>query len=217
MYVFEILSEMHLSSEELSGAKGQFMQIFERALQDSEITVRVAALKAVSAFISGIDDSTIALQFTPVLALLLNVIVEALQQDEDQGRAALESLCELTSAHPECWKTETPKLLNVTAQVAQQKTFEDGTRSAAIEVVLSLSEKMAAPIRKAAETKTVLLPALVQMLMEVTTDEAEWLQEADDYENLGTNPVSTAQSSIYRLAADLGEKTTLVCCQPIIT
>ncbi len=34
MYVFEILSEMHLSSEELSGAKGQFMQIFERALQD---------------------------------------------------------------------------------------------------------------------------------------------------------------------------------------
>ena len=25
MYVFEILSEMHLSSEELSGAKGQFM------------------------------------------------------------------------------------------------------------------------------------------------------------------------------------------------
>lgn len=76
---------------------------------------------------------------------------------------------------------------------------------------------MAAPIRKAAETKTVLLPALVQMLMEVTTDEAEWLQEADDYENLGTNPVSTAQSSIYRLAADLGEKTTLACCQPIIT
>ena len=55
------------------------------------------------------------------------------------------------------------------------------------------------------------------MLMEVTTDEAEWLQEADDYENLGTNPVSTAQSSIYRLAADLGEKTTLACCQPIIT
>ena len=34
MYVFEILSEMHLSSEELSGAKGQFMQIFESALSD---------------------------------------------------------------------------------------------------------------------------------------------------------------------------------------
>ena len=73
----------------------------------------------------------------------------------------MESLCELTSAHPECWKTETPKLLNVTSQVAQQKTFEDGTRSAAIEVVLSLSEKMPAPIRKAPETKSILFPSLI--------------------------------------------------------
>lgn len=217
MYAFEILSEMHLSSEELSGAKGQFMQIFERALQDSEIAVRVAALKAISAFVSGIDDSSVAIEFAPVLALLLNVIVEALHQDEDQGRQALESLCELTSAHPECWKTETSKLLNVTSQVAQQKTFEDGTRSAAIEVVLALSEKMAAPIRKAPETKSVLYPTLVQMLMEVTSDDAEWQQEAEDYQNLGTDPVSTAQSSIQRLSTDLGEKTTLVCCQPIIT
>ena len=62
----------------------------------------------------------------------------------------------------------------MTSQVAQQKTFEDGTRSAAIEVVLALSEKMAAPIRKASETKTVFFPALVQMLMEVTADDAEW-------------------------------------------
>ena len=83
MYVFEILSEMHLSSEELSGAKGQFMQIFERALQDSDMAVKVAALKAISAFVSGIDDSTVALEFAPVLPMLLNVIVEALHQDED--------------------------------------------------------------------------------------------------------------------------------------
>ena len=45
--------------------------------------MRIAALKAISAFISGIDDSTIALEFTPVLPMLLNVIVEALHQDED--------------------------------------------------------------------------------------------------------------------------------------
>ena len=77
--------------------------------------VRVSALKAVSAFVGGVDDSSIAAGFAPVLSLLLNVVVEALQEDEDQGRQALESLCELTSAHPECWKTDTPKLLNVTA------------------------------------------------------------------------------------------------------
>ena len=83
MYVFEILSEMHLSSEELQGAKSQFMQIFERALQDAEVVVRVAALKAISAFVSGINESEVALEFAPVLALLLDVIVEALQADEE--------------------------------------------------------------------------------------------------------------------------------------
>jgi len=51
--------------------------------------------------------------------MLLDVIVEALQADEDQGRNALESLCEMTSAHPECWKNATSKLLNVSAQIAQ--------------------------------------------------------------------------------------------------
>lgn len=107
MYGFEILSDMHLSSEELAGSKAQFMQIFEGALKDSEVVVRVAAFKAVSAFVSGIDDSSVALEFAPILQLLLNVIVEALHVDEDQGRQALESLGELTSAHPECWKSGT--------------------------------------------------------------------------------------------------------------
>ena len=82
--------------------------------------------------------------------------------------------------------------------------------------MLSLSSEMSAPIRKAPETKTQLYPALIGMLMEVTTDDAEWLTEAEDIENFETNPASTAKSSIERLSADLGEKTTLACCQPII-
>ena len=94
--------------------------------------------------------------------------------------------------------------------------MEDGTRTAAIEVVLALAENMPAPIRKAPETKTVFIPALARMLMEVTADDAEWLEEAEDTDNLASNPVSTAASSIQRLSQCLGEKTTLVCCQPII-
>lgn len=76
---------------------------------------------------------------------------------------------------------------------------------------------MPAPIRKAAETKTTLFPTLAQMLMEITEDEAEWQQEVEDYQNLGTTPVQTAQNTIVRLSGDLGEKTTLASCQPLIT
>ena len=76
---------------------------------------------------------------------------------------------------------------------------------------------MPAPIRKAAETKTIFFPTLARMLMEVTEDDAEWLTEVEDVDKLASNPVSTASSSVSRLAEDLGEKTTLACCQPIIT
>jgi len=55
------------------------------------------------------------------------------------------------------------------------------------------------------------------MLMEVTEDDNEWQTEVEDLDKLGQNPVSTAASSISRLTEDLGEKTTLACCQPIIT
>ena len=54
------------------------------------------------------------------------------------------------------------------------------------------------------------------MLMELPDDMASWLEEAEDFDKLGSDPVSTASSSISRLAEDIGEKTTLSCCQPII-
>ena len=128
----------------------------------------------------------------------------------------MESLCELTSAHPEVWKNTSSQLLNVVSQVASQKDFEDGTRASAIEVALALAEQMPASLRKASETKSMLMPAIVQMLLEVEEDEETWEEAIDDKDRLATDPVSTAASSISRLTADLGEKTTLACCQPII-
>ena len=71
-------------------------------------------------------------------------------------------------------------MITVITQVVSQKTFEDGTRATAIEVILSLSSQMPAPIRKAAQTKAELFPALASMLMEITEDDAEWLAEVED-------------------------------------
>jgi hypothetical protein len=58
----------------------------------------------------------------------------------------------LTGAHPEVWKNRTDTLLETVITVVNLKKFEAGTRSAAIEVVLSLSEEMPAALRKSALT-----------------------------------------------------------------
>ena len=192
------------------------MNIFDKALQDTEILVKVAALKAIAAFISAIDDQDTVMEFAPVLPALLETIVTVLQSDEEQGRQALESLADLTGAHPEVWKSTTAPLVKLVSEVCSHTDFEDGTRSAAIEVLLSLSAEMPAALRKIQETKTLFFPALVKMLMEDDRDDETWAEEVDDADKLATDPVSTASSSLQRFAADLGEKTTLAAVTPII-
>lgn len=64
----------------------------------------MASLKAVTAFLAVIEDQNVVMKFVSVLDLILLIVVEALKFDEDQGRIALESLGDLTSAHPEVWR-----------------------------------------------------------------------------------------------------------------
>jgi hypothetical protein len=95
--------------------------------------------------------------------------------------------------------------------------MEDSTRSAASEVVLALSAGMPAALRKAPETKSLLFPAFVSMLMEVEKDSNVWAATEEDGDNVGKDPVSTAISSLTRLSEDLGDNTTLTASQPLLS
>ena len=139
MYIFEILSDCHLTPEQMAAYKDSFMTIFSQSLADNDVRVRVAALKATISFLTSIDDTDIVMQYSGVVPQILNIVVEALKENEDQGRLALESMIELTNTCPEIWKKSTNQLVNVISQVMMQKNFENGTRSAATEVILALS------------------------------------------------------------------------------
>lgn len=70
-------------------------------------------------------------------------------------------MIELTNIYPELWKSTTNSLVNVISQVMMQKTFEEGTRSTATEVILALATQMPASLRKIDETRSMFIPALV--------------------------------------------------------
>jgi importin-5 len=125
-------------------------------------------------------------------------------------------MVELTMAHAEIWKSSIAKLLFVTSQVAVNKNFEDGTRRSAVEIVLSLSQEMPAPLRKAEEMKTQFFPTLVSMLEEVEEDNETWVDFTEEDEISATGPANTATDAIRRLGLDLGEKTTIAIAQPLV-
>lgn len=59
------------------------MTIFQKGLNDKDMNVRVASLKAITAFLSGIEDQEVVLGFSPILDVVLTTVVDALQKDED--------------------------------------------------------------------------------------------------------------------------------------
>lgn len=75
---------------------------------------------------------------------------------------------------------------------------------------------MPASLRKIDETKTMFIPALVQMLTEVEEDMNEWAQINEEKEVGNTDPYNTAVAAINRLSGDLGEKTMMPVCTALI-
>ena len=125
-------------------------------------------------------------------------------------------MVDLVNVHPEIWKNCTAQLVNVISQVITQKKFEDATRTSATEVVLALSQHMPASLRKIEETKTMLFPALVQMMTEVEEDMNTWAASTDEKEIGLNDPHNTAINAINRLSMDLGEKTVMVTVSSLI-
>lgn len=86
MYLFEVLSDCHLTPEQLNSYKDSFMSLFSKSFTDREVSVRVAAFKATTSFLTSIDDSDLVMQYIGIIPAMLNTVVEALKENEDQGR-----------------------------------------------------------------------------------------------------------------------------------
>jgi len=72
------------------------MQLFLDCLKDNSVSVKVAALKAITSFLGSIDDEEAVLKYQDLMDGILDVVIEVLKTDEEKGKASLESMIELT-------------------------------------------------------------------------------------------------------------------------
>lgn len=111
----------------------------------------MAALKAISIFLSSIDDEQEVLKYRGIMEGLLTVVIEVMKQDETQGQASLEALIELSSTHGDIWDGSVPKLIYVISEVLKNRDFEDNTRQSALEIIGTLGESLPPLLRKHVE------------------------------------------------------------------
>lgn len=93
------------------------MQLFLDCLKDNSISVKVAALKAITSFLGSIDDEQTVLKYQDLMEGILDVVIDVLRSDEDKGKASLESMIELTQSHGEIWTKVAEKLIFVISQI----------------------------------------------------------------------------------------------------
>ncbi|CDW84107.1 importin beta- [Stylonychia lemnae] len=219
MHIFEVLAEYHLPQEEIVQNSNQFMQLFLDCLKDSSISVKVAALKAITSFLGSIDDESAVLKYQDLMDGILDVVIEVLRSDEDKGKASLESMIELTQSHGEIWTKVAEKLLFVISQIIQNKSFDDSIRQSALEIISTLAEDIPTLLRKHQnELKTHFFPALAHMLAELPLqdDLEEWNKEVEEELQARNDPSSVAADNLNRIASFLGEKTLINCTSHII-
>lgn len=62
------------------------MGLFSQSMEDTNPRVRVATLKALTTFITSIEDEDNVLKYSSMMGNLLNIVIEVLKTDEEQGR-----------------------------------------------------------------------------------------------------------------------------------
>lgn len=96
------------------------------------------------------------------------------------------------------------------------RDFEDGTRSQAAEIVVTLAESVPASIRKVEAIKTDFFPALVELITCCEPDMDAWNESVDDEFGAGNDAYSIGISCLERLSLQMKESVTLKACGSLI-
>ena len=78
MYLIEVLADVHIPVDLFKKYIQEFANIFSTNLNDPDIRVKVAALKATSSFLTSMQNKDDIKDFAPIVEPMLNTLILAL-------------------------------------------------------------------------------------------------------------------------------------------
>lgn len=207
MYFVEILCDYSFEEELLMQFSQPLTTLFEKYLMDSDIQVRVSAIKSITIFLSYITDEKFVKKFTSIFPILLTTSVEAIKVDEEAGKVSLESLNDLIETHPKFIKPIINDLIILATEIFSTKALNSSLRNTALNIILSLCTENQSLIRKSDAFKTRTVPAFLQVMTEVeATSNEEWNKDLEENCISQDSPAATAQEILGKVAPELGVK-----------
>eukprot|EP01135_Chromosphaera_perkinsii_P006621 Nk52_evm23s554 gene=Nk52_evmTU23s554 len=188
-------------------------QILSTSLNDTtNLTVRVQAVKALAAFIVVLEDQQSLQQFSSHTPLVVQVVGQCLSSgDEDYARSVLEVIIEICEHKPKLIRGHMGVLVEAMVQIGSNTEFEDGTRQLALEVLLTLSEKAPAMVRKFPNFTSSTVPVALNLMIDLD-DDPGWShsEDLDDEDNDCNSAVG--EQAMDRLSIALAGKVMLPVC-----
>ena len=89
MYMFQMITEFHLTNEQCIAKQESFMAMFDSCLKDPNPKVRSATLKAMTNYFLMLPDEDLVLKYSGNMAGLLDIVIEVIKSDETQGQESL--------------------------------------------------------------------------------------------------------------------------------
>lgn len=127
-YLIEIICDYSFNDNlKLKYADG-LNTIFSQLLTDTEIEVRVQGLKAMTIFLSTINDESSLNKFSSHFPVIISKCIEAVKEDGEAGKTAISSLVELLSMHPKFIKPLLNDLLVLFTEIVECKGLNEGLR-----------------------------------------------------------------------------------------
>lgn len=197
----------------LTGAMQQYVDplqsVFATCLTANQLDVRLAAMRAITAFISELESPAHRDKFQAHVPAMLETMAQALNSGEEAAaQEAVELFIEVAESHPRFLRRQLSEVLNAMLTVAEAETLESSTRQLAAEFVVTLCEardKAPGMMRKLPQCVGRLFECLVKFLLDIEDDPRWHEADSDLYENEGEGELyEVGQECLDRIALALG-------------
>ncbi|ETV92948.1 hypothetical protein H310_12945 [Aphanomyces invadans] len=179
---------------------------------------RVAAWKALSAFVVHLESSDSLQPFSHLLPPFLQLLEGSLQNhDEVAARELLTSFLAMTEVHPSLLMLHLDLIGNAMLSTAQARSLSTDTRTLALECLLALFEHATQLFRSSKALLEAVVPCLLALLAELD-DVPAWVDQFDDHKDEGTGVrvCDAGAGAIDRVAHSVGGKVLVPLIMPYI-
>ena len=196
-----------------------FERMFGQCLSNAKAPpdLKAQIVRSFATLICSLEKAYEAEGFQSLSKLVFDALNQFLSSnDEENAAMVLSVLIDMAIVHPSFFKSALQNVITAQLTIANDKRLPDALRRLALEFVVSLAEKLPAPLRKTSWFLPGVMPVVMGFILEQPHDDPEWVNRTEDQEAKGLNNRAVGEESLDRLAEAIGGKHLLPRLQPIV-